>query len=164
MRILEKKEVYEAESDNKNNESYYNFINECKSDGIISEKKANEILNSFNTIYNFRKTEINIDKNFNEIFSVQGEGKVASFSSMMGAEMGGLEHDGVTILCTNVEFGINFNIIKPQKEKVEDYVTLVDLVAQGLKNPLVFKEIFGKNISSAEIKEELTSTVNKLKP
>lgn len=158
MRILEKKEIYEAESNNQNNISYYNFIKQCNDKGIISDKKAQEILTEFNKVYNYRKTENDIDKNFTEIFSVQGKDKIANFANMMGADMAGLEHDGATILCTNVEFGINFHVVNPKNEKVEDYVTLVDLISQGLKNPTLFKEIFNKNSTTAEIKEELEET------
>lgn len=141
MRILEKKEVYEIEGNKETTQSYANFVQECRDSGAISEKKYTETMNEFNRVYRFRHNLSGIDDNFTEIFSTQGKGKIASFANQMGAEMAGIEHEGFTVLCTNVEWGINFSIANPKKENFEDYVTLVDLIAKGLENPKVFKAI-----------------------
>jgi hypothetical protein len=142
MRILNSNEVYDMEKDKDNNQSLYNFLKECRDTNLISEKKYEESMEEFNRIYRLRHNLGNIDKNFTEIFSIQGKGKIAGFANMMGAEMAGLEHEGSIVLCTNVEMGINFSVVNPKKENVESYITLMDLIGKGLENPNTFKEVF----------------------
>lgn len=158
MRILDKSEVYEIEKNKENNVTIFTLVDQCHKEGVITEKRFNEVNDSLNATYKLRHNLAGIDKNFKEIFSVQGAGKIANFANYMGADMAGLEADGSKVLCTNVEMGINFTVVNAQKEKIEDYLTLVDLIAQGLKNPDTFKTVFNANETKSEVKNDTSKT------
>lgn len=140
MRIIKKETVYEEW--NNSNLTVYNYWEQVKKDGLLSEEELRKAQNLTNTIFNVRKTSnLNIDKLFIDMFKLGEENNTCNLANQMGADIGGIEGNGVKVIFMNVEFGINIHLHNPKSEDVEKYLKIFELFNLGLENTEQYRKV-----------------------
>lgn len=154
MKLIEKNDLYPIYRNKENQVMMTKYFEEAHSNGVLSNERYNEAKAVMDVIFRLRQNTGAIDSNFREVFSQNGDYKGINDASNLGADIGGLDSRGKVILCMNVEFGVNFTLINPKLENAEEYLTLIENVTSGLKEPANFKILFNYNNLSQKIEEK----------
>ena len=140
MRIIKKETIYEEW--NNSNLTVYNYWEQVKKDGNLSEKELITAQKLTNNIFNVRKTSAqNIDKLFIDMFKVDGVNNTLNLANQMGADIGGIEGNGVKVIFINSEFGVNIHLVNPKSEDAEKYLKIFELFNLGLENTEQYKKV-----------------------
>ena len=132
LRILEKKEIYNVYDECK--VTIYQYLKEISEKNILNEEELKSFNELTNNIFNIRKRK-NIDESFIDFFKEDGINKTANFANLMGADVGGIELNGLKVIFTNCEFGVNVSFNKPKLEDVMTYWQICEIFNVGLENP-----------------------------
>lgn len=138
MKIIKKETVY---NDYKNSTiTVSKYWEQVKEEGVLTEKELESAQKLTNNIFNIRKNS-NIDQIFIDLFKVGEENNSLNLASQMGADIGGIEGNGVKVIFMNVEFGLNIMLIDPKSEDANKYLKIFELFNLGLENVEQYRKV-----------------------
>lgn len=138
MKIIKKETVYD---DYKNSTiTVSKYWEQVKEAGILTEEELASAQRLTDTIFHVRKNA-DIDKKFIELFMVGEINNTCNLANQMGADIGGLEGDGVKVVFMNIEFGVNIHLTNPKLEDTDKYLKIFELFNLGLENVEQYRKV-----------------------
>lgn len=132
LRILEKKEVYKSYDECK--VTIYQYLKDISEKNILTQEELKSFNELINNIFNIRKHK-SIDENFINFFKENEIDNTVNFANLMGADVGSLELNGLKVVFTNCELGVNIAFNNPKYEDVMTYWQMCEIFNLGLENP-----------------------------
>lgn len=160
MNIINKKNLYKEYDNSKTTVSKY--WEQLKEANILTEKELISAKILTNKIYNMRKVS-DIDKNFIDLFRINGEDNTCNLANELGADIGGLESKGIKVVFINIEFGINILLNNPKLEDAGYYLKIFELFNLGLENPEQYRKVLayydlGETLNESAKKNDIKKT------
>lgn len=138
MKIIKKETVYD---DYKNSTiTVSKYWEQVKEAGILTEEELVSAQRLTDKIFHVRKNA-DIDKKFIDLFMVGEINNTCNLASQMGADIGGLEGNGVKVVFMNIEFGVNIHLTNPKLEDTDKYLKIFELFNLGLENVEQYRKV-----------------------
>lgn len=116
------------------------YWEQVEKDGKLSEEELASAKKLTDTIYRIRHNK-NIDDIFIDIFKIGKEKNTNNLANEMGADIGGLESNGLKVVFINIEFGVNIHLQNPKSEDVDKYLKIFELFNLGLENLEQYRKV-----------------------
>lgn len=138
MKIIKKETVY---NDYKNSTiTVSKYWEQVKEAGIMTEEELTSAKQLTDTIFYVRRNA-DIDQKFIDLFKIGEENNTCNLANQMGADIGGLEANGLKVIFMNIEFGVNIHLTNPKVEDTDKYLKIFELFKLGLENIEQYRKV-----------------------
>lgn len=159
MIIIKKEKLYKEYDNAKLTVSKY--WDQVEKDGTLSKEELINAKKLTDNIYRIRHIKA-IDEMFIDMFRVDNVNNTANLANLMGADIGGLESNGLKVIFTNVEFGVNINLNNPKSEDVDKYLKIFELFNLGLENVEQYRKVLAYYHLDETLEQKPKSKQNKI--
>lgn len=159
MKIIKKEKLYKEYDNAKLTVSKY--WDQVEKDGTLSKEELSNAKKLTDNIYRIRHIKA-IDEIFIDMFRVDNVNNTANLANLMGADIGGLESNGLKVIFTNVEFGVNINLNNPKSEDVDKYLKIFELFNLGLENVEQYRKVLAYYHLDETLEQKPKSKQNKI--
>lgn len=140
MKIIPKEIVYKDYQDKSSRITVFKYWKQVEEDGTLSAEELVSARKLTDTIFSARHNKY-IDEHFIEMFKIGNIKNHCNLSSEMGADIGGIEGNGVKVIFMNVEMGLNLYLNNPKSEDTDKYLKIFELLNLGLENVEQYRKV-----------------------
>lgn len=140
MKIIKKEIVYDDYKNSNSKISVLKYWEQVEKDETLSKEELISAKKLTNNIFHARQDKY-IDEHFIEMFKTDDIKNHCNLSSEMGADIGGIEGNGVKVIFMNVEMGVNIFLQNPKSEDTDKYLKIFELFNLGLDNVEQYKKV-----------------------